>query len=452
MNLEEFRAAQERRVPAVEEYAAAWRRRQVSTDAADRRRAEAALKGLYAGAERPFPRILWVPSPAAGALAYHLARAGHRPVLGAHTRGDIGTGNNRDWNALAEPFSPRPAWLRSMREHIALQLPAAVATRALSGRLFDVGARMASLLDAHVRSTAARPTGAGDPEVPAISARYGRALLGAAWDRYVDLVGRDLARTLLRRAVEKATTSLLDLRDEDSGRGWAAPSGRLSRARRAMQPGQFDAVWPAYGLLLSVLEPPAWKGRSGRRRREIIQRRLDLAASAGPWWALDGLAIISERPVAVSTDPRGRLHSETGPAIAWPDGDTIWAWHGVAVPNWVVTDPDWISVDAIQREGNVEVRRVMVERMGWERVVGEGGAQKVHQDATGILWQLHPPRTASWRERPAKVVEVVNSTPEPDGTRRHYFIRVPPELTTARQAVAWTFELGEVEYRPMIES
>jgi len=122
------------------------------------------------------------------------------------------------------------------------------------------------------------------------------------------------------------------------------------------------------------------------------------------------------------------------------------------VPNWVVTDPDWISADAIQREGNVEVRRVMVERMGWERLVDDGGAQKVHADATGVLWELHPPRTSPWRERPAKVVEVVNSTPEPDGTRRHYFIRVPPEMTTARQAVAWTFELREVEYRPLVET
>jgi hypothetical protein len=285
-----------------------------------------------------------------------------------------------------------------------------------------------------------------------MSARLGRDLLGGGWDRYVAILGRDLAGDLVRRAIGQAATFLLDLRDDDSRRSWSEDGNRLARARHAMQPGQFDADWPAYGLLLGVLDGPAWKGRTGRRRRDVVQRRLDLAASAGPWWALDGLAIISERPVVLSTDPRGRLHSETSPAIAWPDGTSIWAWHGVAVPNWVVTDPDWISADAIQNEGNVEVRRVMVERMGWERLVSEGGAQKVHADATGVLWELHPPRRSPWREQPAKIVEVVNSTPEPDGTRRHYFIRVPPEMTTARQAVAWTFELGEVEYRPMIET
>ena len=29
--------------------------------------------------------------------------------------------------------------------------------------------------------------------------------------------------------------------------------------------------------------------------------------------------------------------------------------------------------------------------------------------------------------------------PEPDGTYRRYFLRVPPRMRTARQAVAWTF-------------
>ena len=40
---------------------------------------------------------------------------------------------------------------------------------------------------------------------------------------------------------------------------------------------------------------------------------------------------------------------------------------------------------------------------------------------------------------PLTVVEVVNSTPEPDGSHRRYFLRVPPDTRTAREAVAWTF-------------
>ena len=45
-----------------------------------------------------------------------------------------------------------------------------------------------------------------------------------------------------------------------------------------------------------------------------------------------------------------------------------------------------------------------------------------------------------------------NSTPDPDGTRQTYFLRVPPNLRTAREAVAWTFGLSGLQYRPEKET
>ena len=50
------------------------------------------------------------------------------------------------------------------------------------------------------------------------------------------------------------------------------------------------------------------------------------------------------------------------------------------------------------------------------------------------------------------MVEVVNSTPEPDGSRRTYFLRVPPTTRTATAAVAWTFGMRESEYAPARET
>jgi hypothetical protein len=47
---------------------------------------------------------------------------------------------------------------------------------------------------------------------------------------------------------------------------------------------------------------------------------------------------------------------------------------------------------------------------------------------------------------------VVNSTPEPDGTSRTYFLRVPPNIRTARAGVAWTFGLTEEEYHPLAQT
>jgi hypothetical protein len=43
-------------------------------------------------------------------------------------------------------------------------------------------------------------------------------------------------------------------------------------------------------------------------------------------------------------------------------------------------------------------------------------------------------------------VEVANGTPEEDGSRKRYFLRVPSRMRTAREAVAWTYGLTDDQY------
>ena len=50
------------------------------------------------------------------------------------------------------------------------------------------------------------------------------------------------------------------------------------------------------------------------------------------------------------------------------------------------------------------------------------------------------------------MVHVVNATPEPDGNFHDFFLRVPPWMQTAREAIAWTFGLSADEYDPQQET
>lgn len=50
------------------------------------------------------------------------------------------------------------------------------------------------------------------------------------------------------------------------------------------------------------------------------------------------------------------------------------------------------------------------------------------------------------------MVEVVNSTAEPDGSFKDYWIRVPPSVGSAREAVAWTFDVQADEYAPAVQT
>src|SRR5207253_2987035 len=120
-----------------------------------------------------------------------------------------------------------------------------------------------------------------------------------------------------------------------------------------------DAAW------LSVLDFFARLGSPGGLKR--ASGLLAVARSTGWWWAFRDVAILTERPVVVHRDDRGRLHCSDGLALAYPDGWGICAWHGVRVPDQVILTPRSLTVEQIRDEQNVEVRRVMLERFGQER-------------------------------------------------------------------------------------
>ena len=119
----------------------------------------------------------------------------------------------------------------------------------------------------------------------------------------------------------------------------------------------------------------------------------------------------------------------------------------------MIEAPETITIEAIDNESNAERRRVLVERFGLDRLVREGKGTLRHEDETGRLWERPMGRVDWWRrDEPVVMVEVLNSTPEPDGSRKTYFLRVPPTMRTAKDAVAWTFAMDGAEYAPSVET
>jgi len=155
---------------------------------------------------------------------------------------------------------------------------------------------------------------------------------------------------------------------------------------------------------------------------------------------------LAERPEIVRQDARGRLHSAKGPAVSYADGWSAYAWKGVLVPRWIVERPELVTVRSIGAAQDPQIRRCMIEIMTPERFIAEGGAYRVAQDETGILWRQR------WRWEAWAAVEVVNGTPELDGERKRYFLQVPANMRTAREAVAWTYGLPEQRYRPTVRT
>ncbi len=93
-----------------------------------------------------------------------------------------------------------------------------------------------------------------------------------------------------------------------------------------------------------------------------------IAQSAGWFLPHRGMCFISERHNVCKLKD-GRIHSEAGPAIAYPDGFAIYALNGVRVPEWLVQtaerDLDPLRLTTID---NAEVRREFVRKVGAERI------------------------------------------------------------------------------------
>ena len=173
-----------------------------------------------------------------------------------------------------------------------------------------------------------------------------------------------------------------------------------------------------------------------------------LSRLVGWWWPFRGLCIVTPPPLHLHRDAATRLHREDGPAVQYPDGWGLYAWHGARVPAQVIEAPDTLTAPQITAEPNAEVRRVMLERFGATRYLREVGAKRVQGDDYGDLYRVARPDDSD-----LVMVQVTNSTPDLDGTPKTYWLRVPPQIQSARHAVAWTFGLERPEdYLPVVET
>ena len=210
---------------------------------------------------------------------------------------------------------------------------------------------------------------------------------------------------------------------------------------------------------------------------------------------------------AVEADDRqewwieGRRHYERGPAVQSKKGTRWYYWRGVLVPPEVVTDPKSKKPEDILKIENIEVRRSWMESYGMEDFMLDMRPEVLSHNTEKDLMLI---KIAVESGEPIVMVRVRNSTPEgkwsggqpclacdkvgyslhPDSTDKdeirvqcvkcggaghidmtftpelrdgkpwwkHYFIRVPPDMKDAEEAVAWTFGMKKGEYVPALET
>jgi Domain of unknown function (DUF6745) len=206
--------------------------------------------------------------------------------------------------------------------------------------------------------------------------------------------------------------------------------------------GTWGTIWTAAREAAGVV--PADLYRRGALLAGASEEALSALVGTSPSVVLTPeLAVATEAPLELHEDGEGRLHNPAGPAVVYPDGWMLWALQGVLVPSQAVEDLASLDPLLALRHPNVEVRRILLELVGWERIVAVAQVNEKIVDEFGTLWRI--------RKRGGEdlvLVEVENATAEPNGRQRRYFLRVPPDLRTPREAIAWTFDMSGDRYAP----
>lgn len=146
------------------------------------------------------------------------------------------------------------------------------------------------------------------------------------------------------------------------------------------------------------------------------------------------------KPLFLVRDEQRRLHNASGPCLLYSNGRSRYAWHGVDVSEKLIMHPEQVTREDWITERNMEVRRAIQERLGSQRFVELVGGKQIDIGKRGKLIEIDLGRRDP--ERIAHYVQVQDSS-----TERQYYLRVPPSINGADEAIAWTFGMNARDYQ-----
>lgn len=162
----------------------------------------------------------------------------------------------------------------------------------------------------------------------------------------------------------------------------AAKDFTLQTAKAAVSTPWSDGNWLAADEYYTKFVNP----EEGKKEHPV-QHLSAFARAAFALATFEKVAFIIERPCKIvfrevqspdsGTTPQTQWHCEDGPVLEWPGGDKLYAIEGFFFDEQVVMQPETQTIDQIHNEENLEMRRIRIERFGWEKYVAESKAKLI---------------------------------------------------------------------------
>ncbi|MEO1186312.1 MAG: DUF6745 domain-containing protein, partial [Cyanobacteria bacterium J06636_27] len=154
-----------------------------------------------------------------------------------------------------------------------------------------------------------------------------------------------------------------------------------------------------------------------------------LFENCGWFIPFEDVCIVCDRPSKFSLDSENRLHSEGEPAIQFADGYGLYYYHGVALPEqYGNVHPNQWEAKWLLSENNSELRRILIQAIGYNRICDELKAIKLNSFREYDLIKI---------DAEADVEPIVLLKMICPSTGYTHVLRVPPNMESAREAITW---------------
>ncbi|MEG4302026.1 leucine-rich repeat domain-containing protein [Microcoleus sp. D3_18a_C4] len=178
------------------------------------------------------------------------------------------------------------------------------------------------------------------------------------------------------------------------------------------------------------------------KAQELLRCKQQLFEECGLILPFDKICIICDRPLHLRFDSENRLHAEGESAIAFADGYSLYFHHGVKLPEeYGKVHPDLWQAEWLLSEENAELRRVLIERIGYDRIIQELAVTELDSWQEYTLLSIEFDEDFDDEGNPQPVYLLKMTCPS---TGFIHALRVPPDVRsssraslTAKEAIRW---------------
>ncbi|MBD2184671.1 leucine-rich repeat domain-containing protein [Aerosakkonema funiforme] len=166
-----------------------------------------------------------------------------------------------------------------------------------------------------------------------------------------------------------------------------------------------------------------------QKSQKVLQCVKDIFEHCGWIFPLEKVCIVCDRPIQFSLDAEDRLHAEGSPAIAFADGFRLYSYHGVTLPEkYGQLHPHQWQAKWLLSEKNAEIRRVLIQGIGYARICQELQLEELDFYREYTLLKI---------DNDVDIEPIFLLKMTCPSTGFIHALRVPPEMRSAREAIRW---------------